>query len=137
MICKNCGTSCSDTTKFCRGCGAPLTPAQQVYQQPMYQQMPQQQFQPQQPVQVIVNAPEEDKEPVTTIGQYLGWSLMASIPFIGFILTIVFAVRGEYKNRANFFRSILVWYLIVVVLSGVVGVLIASGIVMLDGGVVY
>ena len=112
-------------------------PAQQVYQQPMYQQMPQQQFQPQQPVQVIVNAPEEDKEPVTTIGQYLGWSLMASIPFIGFILTIVFAVRGEYKNRANFFRSILVWYLIVVVLSGVVGVLIASGIVMLDGGVAY
>ncbi|MBE6783882.1 MAG: hypothetical protein E7536_07700 [Ruminococcaceae bacterium] len=132
MICRNCGTSCSDTTKFCKACGAPLTPAQQVYQQPMPQQMPPQQFQPQQPYMVNTTV-NDNREPVTTIGQYMGWSLLSVLPLVGFILTIVFAVMGSYKNRANFFRAILVWYLIGILLGVVGGILIASGIVMLEG----
>ncbi len=132
MTCKNCGAQYNDATKFCKVCGTSFVAQQQVYQQPMPQQMPPQQFQPQQPYMVNTTV-NDNREPVTTIGQYMGWSLLSVLPLVGFILTIVFAVMGSYKNRANFFRAILVWYLIGILLGVVGGILIASGIVMFEG----
>lgn len=61
------------------------------------------------------------RQQVTSFGQYLGWFLLSAIPFgIGFIISIVFACRGENKNRANFFRAMLIFEAIVIALFVVI-----------------
>ncbi len=43
---------------------------------------------------------------------YVGYSLLFSLPLVGLIFAIVFACKGEHKNRANFARG---WLLLLVI----------------------
>lgn len=127
MICKNCGKEVDDIYSFCDKCGAPTktptateqqqpqsNPVPPVVQQPVYQQAPpvyqQQPVYTYQTVGAVNN--QQDLSPTTTIGQYILWLIISCLPIIGWILVIVFAVDTSNKNRANFFRSIIVLYLI-------------------------
>ena len=74
---------------------------------------------------VIKNIPEE-YQPITMWG-YFGYELLFSIPCIGFILLIVFALGGTKNiNLRNFARSyfcfliiILIFMLVVMLVAGI------------------
>lgn len=112
MVCKNCGKEVKEGTKFCTDCGAPVQPEPQAtYNQPNYQQPPQQQYQQQyaQPYQQY-NQPYQanNSAPVTSVGKYVLWLILSTIPTAGFIIMIVFALDKTDKNRANFGKAMLI-----------------------------
>ena len=105
MVCKNCGKEVKEGTKFCTDCGAPVQPEPQAtYSRPNYQQPPQQQYQQYaQPYQQANNS-----APVTSVGKYILWLILSTIPTAGFIIMIVFALDKTDKNRANFGKAMLI-----------------------------
>lgn len=112
MVCKNCGKEVKEGTKFCIECGAPVQPEPQAtYSRPNYQQPPQQQYQQQyaQPYQQY-NQPYQanNSAPVTSVGKYILWLILSTIPTAGFIIMIVFALDKTDKNRANFGKAMLI-----------------------------
>lgn len=112
MVCKNCGKEVKEGTKFCTDCGAPVQPEPQAtYSRPNYQQPPQQQYQQQyaQPYQQY-NQPYQanNSAPVTSVGKYVLWLILSTIPTAGFIIMIVFALDKTDKNRANFGKAMLI-----------------------------
>lgn len=112
MVCKNCGKEVKEGTKFCTDCGAPIQPEPQAtYSRPNYQQPPQQQYQQQyaQPYQQY-NQPYQanNSAPVTSVGKYILWLILSTIPTAGFIIMIVFALDKTDKNRANFGKAMLI-----------------------------
>ena len=112
MVCKNCGKEVKEGTKFCTDCGAPVQPEPQAtYSRPNYQQPPQQQYQQQyaQPYQQY-NQPYQanNSAPVTSVGKYVLWRILSTIPTAGFIIMIVFALDKTDKNRANFGKAMLI-----------------------------
>lgn len=112
MVCRNCGKEVKEGTKFCTDCGAPVQPEPQAtYSRPNYQQPPQQQYQQQyaQPYQQY-NQPYQanNSAPVTSVGKYILWLILSTIPTAGFIIMIVFALDKTDKNRANFGKAMLI-----------------------------
>lgn len=111
MVCKNCGKEVKEGTKFCTDCGAPVQPEPQAtYSRPNYQQPPQQyQQQYAQPYQQY-NQPYQanNSAPVTSVGKYILWLILSTIPTAGFIIMIVFALDKTDKNRANFGKAMLI-----------------------------
>ena len=86
MICPNCGTNNSDSTKFCITCGARLDAGaqQQAAQQPGYQ-----------PAAPVVIQPMNN-QPLTT-GQFFLMDLILAIPLVGLIMCFVWAF-GDASN---------------------------------------
>lgn len=63
---------------------------------------------------------------------YFGHSLLFSIPFVGFILLIVFAVGGTGNiNKRNFARSYFCGYIILAIVVAVLLIFSAAGLVSL------
>ena len=97
MICPKCGADNPDQVKFCGNCGTKLeqqsvqqTPpqAERIYiQQPVTEETLPAQFRPLSP------------------WAYFGYSLLFSIPVVGFILLIVFSCKKSNINRRNFARA--------------------------------
>lgn len=58
---------------------------------------------------------EEQYRPLTAWG-YVGYTLLFSIPLVGLVLIIVFALSDNNINRRNYARSYLCWMLIAVIL---------------------
>lgn len=145
MICKNCSAEIDNAASFCVVCGNPVEKAQPVYQapeQPVYQ-APAYQAPiappPPAPVPTVVQqtiVSDKALAPVTSIGQYIGWSLITMIPLIGFIMMIVWAIDSSNMNRANYFRAIWVVALISVVLI-VLPFFLLGGAAILGGGAMY
>lgn len=48
---------------------------------------------------------------------YIGYSILFSLPLVGFILMIVFACSDENINRRNYARSMLIGYVIAVAIA--------------------
>ena len=67
------------------------------------------------------NIPNEYR-PLSSWG-YIGYNLLFAIPLVGLICMIVFAVDSSYIARRNYARSFLIWMLIGIVLSIIIGVL--------------
>lgn len=59
------------------------------------------------------NTPVETTK-VTTVGTWLITFLVLMIPIVGFIMTIVWMVSAEDKSRANYFKAMLIMYVIIV-----------------------
>ncbi len=74
------------------------------------------------------NIPEEYR-PISMWG-YLGYELFFSIPFVGFILMMVFSFGGAKNiNLRNFARSYFFYYIIIVVIAILlVGILVYAGV---------
>lgn len=53
---------------------------------------------------------------------YFGYSLLFSIPLVGFILLIVFSCSNENINRRNYARSFFCVYAIVLILIAVLAI---------------
>ena len=65
----------------------------------------------------------EKFRPLTAWG-YFGYSLLFSIPIVGFIFLIVFSCSGKNINRRSFARSYWCWLIIAAI---VIGILAATG----------
>ena len=85
---------------------------QAQYQQAPYQQAPYQQFDP-----------RFDYTPITMWG-YFGYQILFSIPIVGFICALIFALSAHNINLRNFARSYFCFLIIVLV---ILGIAIASG----------
>jgi len=59
-------------------------------------------------------------KPISPIG-YIGYQLLFSIPIVGFICILVFSVNDKNINRRNFARSYIFIYLVVFLLSIIIG----------------
>ena len=55
----------------------------------------------------------------------MGMMFVCFIPVINLIMVLVWAFAGENESRKNYFRAILSWSLIMVVLSVALGMVIA------------
>lgn len=71
-----------------------------------------------------VNIPSQ-YEPISSWG-YVGYTILFSIPFIGIILLIVFALSNDNINRRNYARSYFCTILLVVIAFIVFGAAIAE-----------
>jgi len=65
-----------------------------------------------------------------SVGSWMGMMFVTAIPVIGLIMTLVWAFTGENETRKNYFRAILMWFVVGIVL--VVGVIAVMALV---GGV--
>ena len=69
----------------------------------------------------------QQNQPISVLG-YLGYQLLFSIPCIGFIFIIVFAIGGKSINVKNFARSYLCFMLIAIVLVFLIVTVFGAGL---------
>ena len=63
-----------------------------------------------------------------SVGAWMGMIFVSFIPVINLIMVLVWAFAGENESRKNYFRAILAWTLIMVVLwAALVAVIIHTG----------
>ena len=145
-FCTNCGATLNDDARFCTECGATLEaaaaqpaaaaappPPPPQAAAPVMQAAPPPQAAPAaekpkkkkkaRPVYDDYDAPAPGSKyaPISTWG-YIGISLLACIPIVGFILLIVWAFGGCKKiNKRNFARAMLIMMAIGLVFSLISG----------------
>ncbi len=131
-FCSNCQRQYTDEATFCSECGIALTAVaspqtyaepeyQQAYAQPEYQQ-PQTyaQTEYQQPQAAYQYAPttdyysqkKEDLYPAVKTGTYFWLNIAMSIPFVGFILSIILTCAPQNRSLKNYARAYLILNLI-------------------------
>lgn len=126
--CPNCNAINNDTSAFCEVCGSPLSQSQapqqaasqygtpqygaQQYRAPIYPQFNENKFVP-------------EYEPIS-VGAYLGYMVLFSIPVIGIIMMLVTAFGSGEKSLKNFAKAHLILYVIAVVIS-IVLILLGAG----------
>lgn len=59
---------------------------------------------------------QEDRNFVST-KSWMGMMFVTAIPVIGWLMILIWAFSGDNQSRKNYFRAILSWLLILVVLS--------------------
>lgn len=146
--CPKCNALNNDVNVFCESCGNALPVENAAPQAPEYeapaQAAPQPQYQPA-PQTVYAMPPQfnedmlpEEYKPVS-VGKYIGYSILFSIPFVGFIMLLVTAFSGgTNKSLKNYARAMLVMYVIGVVLVIIMAILMAVlGFSMMDSGMYY
>ena len=110
MKCSKCGTENNEGAKFCKSCGMKL---------PAEQPLSIQTFGPAAPAHTTIT---EAYIPISMWG-YFGYGLLFEIPFVGWILSIVFALGGTNNiNLRNFARS----RFCVVIIKGILLALLAQ-----------
>jgi uncharacterized integral membrane protein len=57
-----------------------------------------------------------------SVGSWMGMMFVCAIPVIGLIMVLVWAFAGENESRKNYFRAILSWVVIIVVMGVAAGV---------------
>lgn len=87
MYCNSCGSYVPDNQAICGNCGAPVTPAQPVYQQPVYQQPVYQQPAYHAPVYQPADMPRGNG--IGTAGLVMG-IVSAALCWIPFVNVVVF-----------------------------------------------
>lgn len=126
VFCEKCGMRVEEDAKFCPHCGTSLEAEninkndvktfqqqeqetqQTSYQQQQYQHTNQSYYQNAQPVGQNYGAIGSDGKDYTPISMwgYFGYNILFWIPFIGFILVLVFALGGTRNiNLRNYARS--------------------------------
>ena len=117
-FCENCGNPVYRLDKTCANCGAPVTQFGLSAQS-----------EPEPSVRLNSDYSQSSPHSVLSTWGFVGSLLLMSIPFVGFILMIVWASGGVYNlNRRNLARGYLVlmgigvgFYLILVAIIVAVG----------------
>ena len=93
MFCRKCGIDNPDGARYCRRCGEPLTGARTTTSVP-----------PTSGKMTVEDLPVEYR-PIGMWG-YFGYSLLFAIPFVGWIIALVFAFGVNPNiNLKNFARA--------------------------------
>ena len=124
-VCPNCGTVHTVPTQ------EPVMDATSTYtQDPTYAQTQtytQTQAYAQAPTYTQAPQIPAEYKPISPWG-YFGWNLLFSIPCIGFIVLIVFALGGTQNiNLKNYARSFFCMFLLILIISIVIFILAATG----------
>ena len=112
MICGNCGAHLPENADYCPHCGTVLQPVSREAG-PGY----------------APGAPKKRAAPTyrpIPMGTYLLWwtiALFSNAEIVCFVLSLVFAFGSSHQNRASFFRAVLVFKLIFLLL-GVIAVVV-------------
>lgn len=87
----------------------------------------------QQPVYVVPGdvVPTGKYAPISAWG-YFGYSLLFSIPIIGFIFLIIFSFSSANINRRSFARSFFCYIVVLIILVAVLGLLGVNFAVLLN-----
>ncbi|HKW29839.1 MAG TPA: hypothetical protein VJT54_10915 [Verrucomicrobiae bacterium] len=59
---------------------------------------------------------DQEERNYISVGSWMGMLFVTAIPVVGLLMVIVWAFSGENESRKNYFRAILSWMLIAVVL---------------------
>ena len=131
MNCFKCGSINESGAAFCAECGAKLEPEIPQVQipvppvppipQPVNLRVP--------PMPIKQEIPGEYKP--LSAWAYVGWRLLFSLPFAGFVLLIVMSFAPRNKNLKSFARS----YWCLALLGVVIGVVIA--VILIAAGVSF
>lgn len=136
MNCPVCGIEVEQDTRFCANCGANLVstpnPAPAPEPKPAPQAAPNAAA-PEAPVKAkSANTIPAQFKPIGAWG-YVGYNLLYSIPIVGFIMLIVFALSNSNYNRRNYARS----YFCVMLISAIIAVIVLIiGLLLMILGVV-
>ena len=142
MFCTNCGTDNNNGETNCKNCGAPLAGADNnaafnngsyAYNQQgagTYGNQPYMNNN----MGFDENSIPEEYRPISMWG-YFGYEILFSIPFIGFILLLVFSFGGTKNiNLRNFARSYFCFSIIVIIFIAIMFLLYGSSYVNNDFG---
>ena len=117
--------------KFCTYCGSPLEPDSTVCKECGVEIVSAEKDAPVSKPASVVTAPvtetenlNREKAPigkyaVASTSSFFWFSLLYSLPIIGFICSIIFSFASKNLNSRNHARSVLVWYLV-----GIIAVLL-------------
>jgi hypothetical protein len=61
-----------------------------------------------------------------SVGSWMGMMFVTAIPIIGLIMILVWAFIGENQSRKNYYRAILAWFLVLVLL--LVGLIVVGAL---------
>ena len=89
-------------------------PEQQQFQQQPYQQQPYQQAPYQ---QTSYQDPTNELEEPVTFGEWMITMLVMMIPCVNIVMMFVWAFGNGKKSKSNYFKAVLVWALIGIVIS--------------------
>ena len=117
MRCPHCLAEVNDNSSFCPSCGRQLTSRTETSGQT--QTYNNQYSRPQTYTQEPPRLPS-GYEPISSWG-YVGYQILFAIPFIGFILLVVFALSDENINRRNFARSYFCVFILGVIICVIFG----------------
>jgi hypothetical protein len=94
---------------------------QQTYQQQPYQQPYQQQYQQQPYIQNEYKENESGLEEPVSFGEWMLTMLLMYIPCVNIIMIFVWAFgSGAKKSKSNYFKAVLTWAVISIVVSVVI-----------------
>jgi uncharacterized BrkB/YihY/UPF0761 family membrane protein len=68
----------------------------------------------------------EDDRNYISVGSWMLMMLVTAIPIVGLIMILVWAFTGENESRKNYYKAILMWFLILVALIVGIALLGAS-----------
>lgn len=112
QYCRSCGSTMDDGAQFCRACGASQNtssapgPYVAPYQQPASAAAP-----------AYYGAPAVMAPPLS-IGDYIVMLIVSGIPFVGFVMLLVWALGSQTNpNKKNWARAMLIMMLIGIVLA--------------------
>lgn len=132
MFCSNCGKELPNGAKFCSACGQPVeSPVQASEPKPEPVKAPEPERE--KPVDEPLFAPAEkpvvpeENRPISPWA-YFGYSILFSIPVIGFILLIIFSFAGKNVNRKNYARSYWCWFILALALILILVVILLTGV---------
>lgn len=57
-----------------------------------------------------------------SVGQWMLWLLLAAIPCVGLVVVLIMAFTGENQSRKNYFRALILWFVILVAAVAVIAV---------------
>ena len=125
MLCNKCGNQVPDNVKFCTSCGAAMTGEAPVTEATTAT-VPPPPVTPMQPTQPQADVYKE--EPISTMG-YFGIMFLLMIPALNLLLLIIWACGGcRKRNKRNFARATLLWF----VIGGIL-----SALIVLVGGLLF
>ncbi|MBQ4105871.1 MAG: zinc-ribbon domain-containing protein [Clostridia bacterium] len=121
MNCSKCGNTIQDDATFCTSCGETVQAANPAHSIPTPHI-------PQAPVSITNENQLPDKFKPMGAWSYFGHSLLFSIPVVGTILLIIFALGGTRNiNKRNFARSYFCGYLLIAIIAIILIILAAAG----------
>ena len=119
MYCSSCGVKNESESKFCTNCGNDLHRTNTSTKSKLS----------------LSDIPYEYK-PITMWG-YFGYQILFSIPIVGFILLLIFALGGTANiNVRNFARSYFCWLIIGIALLLFI-VIVVSGLTVVSSNANY
>lgn len=106
-ICNSCGSPLPDGTSFCTQCGAKSAVPVRPGPQPSTRQ-----------------ASEAQAEKAVSTGTFFGLMFLFSLPVLGWLICVIMAFAPKNKNIKHFARAILIWLIIALVVSFLLGLAI-------------